>query len=496
MSVDQNAPSKAYGPWGLVLLALIVAEMTGVFELSSLTVAIPKLMTEFHVSTAEVSWVLTSFFLVSGAAAAIGGRLGDLFGRRRLLIAALLLSILGSLVSLTFDTFPAIIAGRAIQGFSGAVLPLVVGISREAVLPRRVPVTIAIVSGTATIAGAAGYLCAGLLIDHSTWHAIFVVAAALAGLAAVLAAVALRPSPVTYRKGERIDIFGGALFVPALALVLYAVTTSNSRGPGSPLVLGPLVGGLALGAFWVWWELRTPNPLISLRLLRQRKFALIMLVIALVCLSAIGGGPLLTPVLLQGPTSAPVGLGLTATAVGLLSLSTSGSTFLLSPLSGAISGRMGAQRSFVIGAVLTTVGTPGFFLFRTHLWLIVATLAVTAIGVAFVLTAIPNLIAEAVPAANTSEATGFYVVVKNTCASASITIASLILASDVVPGTQYTKVSAFGWTVVFLTLGAAASAGVALLIRGGGTAARDSSAEGHPLAGHTPALTSDPSSAG
>lgn len=238
----------------LVLIALVAAEATGAFEAAMLTAAVPKLIAEFDVTTTDVGWAFTGFMLMIAAAAAIGGKLGDLFGRKKVLIIVLLLSILGSVVSVGIGTFPAIVIGRTIQGVSGAVLPLIMGIAREAVAPKRVPVTIAVVAGTVMLAGALGFFVSGVLIQYTSWHAIFVAAAVLAAFAALLCQIFLNRSPVTHVRGEKIDFVGGLLFMPALTLILYGVTSSQSKGWGSATVLGCLAGGTVVGVFWVWWH--------------------------------------------------------------------------------------------------------------------------------------------------------------------------------------------------------------------------------------------------
>jgi MFS family permease len=305
-----GTPQGEMRPYPLVLTALIAAEATAAFEAAMLTSAVPKLIAEFHLKTTDAGWAFTGFTLTIAASAAIGGKLGDLFGRKKVLVIVLLLSILGSVVSVGFGTFPAIIAGRAIQGVSGAVLPLLMGISREAVEPRRVPVTMAVVAGTVTLAGGVGYFVSGVLIQFATWHAIFGAAAALAAFAVVLCHFCLSPSPVTHVKGEKIDVVGAVLFVPALTLILYGVTASQTKGWTSPVVLGTNVAGAVLCLFWVWWELRVPKPMLNLRLLTAPKYALTMGIVTFLALGALGGMQLVQPLMFQSPESAPVGLGM------------------------------------------------------------------------------------------------------------------------------------------------------------------------------------------
>jgi MFS family permease len=449
----------------LVLTALIAADATAAFEAAMLTSALPKLIAEFHLKTTDASWAFTSFTLVAASSAAIGGKLGDLFGRKKVLVIVLLLSILGSVVSVAIGTFPAIIAGRAVQGLAGAVLPLVVGISREAVEPRRVPVTIAVVAGTVTLASGVGYVVSGVLIQFATWHAIFVAAAALATCAAVLCHFCLSLSPVTHVKGEKIDVVGAVLFVPALTLILYGVTASQTKGWSSAVVLGSIVAGAALCLFWVWWELRVPKPMLNLRLLTEPKYALTMGIVTFLALGAIGGMQLVQPLLFQSPESAPVGLGMRPSLFGTMALGSAVLGFLFAPVSGMVARRVGAKRSILLGMAVLTVAVPGHFLLRESLPLMVLVLALTAVGVTLALTAIPNLLAEVLPKGNMSEGMGFAVVIRSLFQGVSLSIFAVALSGSVVPGTQLPQVGAYGLAIGIGTAGVLIGLVLAFLMR-------------------------------
>ncbi|OYD70372.1 MFS transporter [Rhodococcus sp. OK302] len=440
-------------PYLLVLMAMVAAESTGAFEAGMLIAVVPKLIADFNVTTADIGWAFTGFYLMVGASAAIGGRLGDLFGRKKVLIIVLLLSIIGSVVSVAVGTFTAVVVGRTLQGVSGAVLPLVLGVAREAVLPRRVPVTLSVVAGVQTLAGAAGFYVSGLLIEHVGWQAIFIVAAALAAFAAVVCAVGIERSPVTRVKGERIDFVGGALFVPALALILYGATSSQTKGWGSPTVLCGIGLGVVVGTIWVLWELRVENPLLNLRLLAKSQYALTLGIFAFVTFGALGGMQLVQPILFQGPTSAPVGLGLTPSQFGQIALVLSIVGFLFTPLSGRLARISGARTPIGIGIAIQLVTLPGFYFLRENLPVMIALLILGGTGLTFVLSAIPNLLAEFLPQENMGEGMGVVVVVGAICKSVGISAFAVVLSSAVVPGTQFPQVSAYGIAIGLAIIG-------------------------------------------
>ena len=464
-SISTGAPRLR--PYALVLVTLIVAEATGAFEAAMLSSAVPKLIADFGITTADMGWAFSGFLLVGAASAAIGGRLGDLFGRKKVLMVVLVVSILGSLVSIVIGTFPAIIAGRSIQGVSAAVLPLIIGIAREAVIPKRVPLTIAVVAGTVTIAGSLGYLVSGYLVQFSSWHAIFIASGVLAAVATLLALLTLNRSPVTHQKGEKLDFFGGVLFVPGLALILFGVTTSQKTGWSNPLVLGCIGAGLVVLAIWVWWELRVPKPLLNLRLLARPKYSLTVGILAALAFGAFGGMQLVTPILLQAPRTAPVGLGLTPSEFGTLGLAIGIIGYVFAPLSGLIAGRAGAKRAMIVGILILLVGFPGYIVFRDNLFLIGVVMLLQGAGTTFALTAVPNLLAEAIPKANMSEGVGFSVVARSVAQAIGISVFSVALSSAVVPGTPLPQLSAFVLVIVMAIVGIVVALLLVLLIKGG-----------------------------
>jgi len=440
-------------PYPMVLAALIAAEATGSFEGGMLIAAIPKLMADFNVTAADISWALTGFFLMFGASAAIGGRLGDLLGRKKVLVVALLLSIIGSLVSIGTGTFIGVVIGRTLQGVSGAVLPLVLGIGREAVEPKRVPVTLSVVAGINVLAGAGGFYVSGLLVEHINWHSIFIVSAVLAAVAALLCAVGLERSPVTRVEGEKFDYIGGVLFVPAICLVLYGVTDSLTRGWGSATVLGTIGIGVVIGAIWVLWELRVENPMLNLRLLSKPPYALTVAIFAFVSFGAIGGMQMVQPILFQSPTSAPLGLGITPSQYGKIGLALAVVGFLFTPLCGRLVTWSGARLPIRLGIAISVVTMPFLYILRDNLFAMILLLVVSGIGVTFILCAIPNVLTEFLPQENMGEAMGVVGVVGSIFSSVGISVFAVVLSSSVVPGTQLPQVSAYGITVALTAAG-------------------------------------------
>jgi hypothetical protein len=270
--------------------------------------------------------------------------------------------------------------------------------------------------------------------------------------------------------------------VPALTLILYGVTSSQTKGWDSGLVLGCLAGGAVVGVFWVWWELRVERPLLNLRLLAERKYALTMGIVAFFAFGAIGGMQLVQPILFQAPTTAPVGLGLEPATFGLISLTIAILGFVFAPLSGVVAKKTGAKRSMLLGMAITTVGLPCFFLFRESLPLILFVMLLASAGTTFALTAIPNMLAEVLPQENMSEGRGFSVVIRSLFQAVSVSVFSVALSSAVVPGTQLPEVGAFGLALGIGTVGTAIGLALVFLVRGGARSTQRSPETGAALA--------------
>ena len=169
-----------------VIVVLLIAAIVEFLELNMIYVALPAMYTEYG-DPAIVGWLVTSFALAAAVAAGIGGRLGDVLGARRVLVGALAVAVLGSVVSALALSFPMLMTGRALQGFSGAILPVAYGELRRVITPARLKTAIGLLSGGAFLGAALGFLSAGLAIQYFGWRSIFCLSAGL-GLASACSA--------------------------------------------------------------------------------------------------------------------------------------------------------------------------------------------------------------------------------------------------------------------------------------------------------------------
>ncbi|MBC7304185.1 MAG: MFS transporter [Nocardia sp.] len=449
---------------GVIITILVLIEIISAFETSMVYAAIPTMIRDLHSDAATVGWAVTAFLLVAAASAAVCGRLGDMYGRERVLVVILAAAMIGSAISALGDSINMVIIGRAIQGVAGAILPLCIGLAREHLPKAKVPVAVAIISGSAVAAGAASAFIAGLMIDNASWHMIFVVSAVYAAfmLLLVLFVLPWRPPVGTT---QNIDYVGAIAFAPAIAAVLLGITKSGTWGWTDIKTLGLIVGGSAVLALWVFWELRVPDPIANVRLMTDRKISFTTLATLTLAAGPFGISAMVVALVLQAPTNAPFGLGLSPTAAGALTLVAALFGFACTPLSGRLSRTMGARVPLLIGTAVFGLGSVLLVAFHdTVIGMFVVVVSVS-IGSAFSYTALPNLIVEAVPAENTSEASGLNAVVRTGGQGIGTSIATMVLAGSAVAGVS--TVSGLNMVAAIMLVGTALTIVLTLPIRRG-----------------------------
>ena len=470
-TVDRRPTTRNEGryernrPVWVIVAVLIAVEVISAFETSMMYAALPTFARVFEADASIVGWTVTAFLLVAAASAAVCGRLGDMYGRERVLIVVLICAAIGSIISVAFGTLGGIIVGRAIQGVAGAILPLCIGLAREHLPAKRVPMAIALISGSAVAAGAASLLVAGLIIDLGDWRYIFVVTAAYAVACIVLIEAVLPWRRRNTADHRQVDFVGAAGLAVSVSAILLALTQGKSWGWSDTRVLGLLLAGAVIFAWWVWWELGRTSPIVNLRLFAERNIALTMLATIALGVGPVGVTTMLVPIIMQMPTSAPFGLGLSATYAGMLSFVGAMIGMLFTPLAGKISAAVGARASLLLGATLFLVACAGFFVFRGSVAGMTALVVVVSVATAFAYTALPNLLVEFVPEHNTSEVTGSQSVVRTAAMAVGTSITTVLLASFVVPGTSTPTVAALGMVCTMLVLACAVAIALALGVK-------------------------------
>src|SRR6202047_1272634 len=181
---------------GLILGVLSLGGSAYALLQSLVVPALPVLQHDLHTSTAGVAWVFTSYLLAASVVTPIAGRLGDMFGKKRVLVIALSGLAAGSLLAALVTSLPLLIVARTIQGLGGAIFPLAFGIIRDELPRERVAGGIALVSGLLGIGGGLGIVLAGPILQHLSYHWLFWIPLAVTTVATVAAVVFIPESPL------------------------------------------------------------------------------------------------------------------------------------------------------------------------------------------------------------------------------------------------------------------------------------------------------------
>ncbi len=432
----------------MIVTALVLAESVSAFEAGMIFIALPRLGEIFDVPAATTGWAVTAYMLVAATTALVGGRLGDMYGRKKVLIIVMLVSTLGSVISVFGDSMAAIILGRGVQGAAGAILPLCYGLAREALPAEKVSLAVGFIGGAALLAGSGGSLIAGVLLDVADWHMIFLFAAVLAVVASVLAALAL-PGSTPLAELPRFDYVGALLLTPGLTALLYGLTQGPAWGWTSAGVVGLIVAGTAVLTAWTLWELGRRDPLVDLRVLANRRMALNMIALSVLALGPVGAIQLVTPMIMQSPTSLPVGLGISATATGLVAGVGAIVGFAASPIAGMVAGRWGGRTAFLLGAVLFVVANLMILVGHMSLPVMVGVFALGAVATAFAYTGYPKIVIESVPEDVTSVTTGVLSTARQAFSAVGVALVSVMLSLSTVPGTTAPTLASFNLAVAW-----------------------------------------------
>jgi EmrB/QacA subfamily drug resistance transporter len=437
-----------------VLATLVIACVA--FSLSQTLVvpALPALAREFGASQSSVSWVITAFLVSASIATPIVGKLGDLYGKGRMLTAVLVLFSAGALINALAGSIAVVIAGRVLQGVAGGVFPLAFGIVRDTFPRDAIPGGLAIISAVFGIGGGIGLPLSGVIVDNLDLQWVFWINL-IALPAALTAARLVPPSPVV--PDARVDWAGALLLSGALAAVLLGVTQAGEWGWGSPANVAAIGGGLALTGAFVAVEARMAQPLVDLAVLRRRAVAATNLTGFLVGL-AMFSSFLILPSFAQAPASTGYGFGFSVTEAGLLLMPIALAQLLAGPVASRLAVRIGFRSLLSLGTVTITAGFVVNALAHAHPWELVAGGILLGAGITFGFAAMANLIVAAVDQGTVGIATGLNTVMRTVGGSFGAAIATAILTSHVL---RSGLPSESGYTIAFLF---SAGAGVLALL--------------------------------
>jgi len=349
--IHQNATGS-----GLRLALILVASFMVVLDFTIVNIALPSMERDFGVATSVVQWVVTGYAIAFSGLLILGGRAADMLGRRRIFIVGLIVFSLASLAGGLAGDPVLLVASRIVQGAGAAlVAPAALSLITTSFPPgpRRTR-AIGLYGSMASVGFVAGQVLGGVLVEWTSWRAVFLVNVPV-GLAAAFLAPRVIPVPARERattagpRGRRLDVRGAVLITAAVALAVFGISQGDVLGWTSPLVLGAAVIAVGAAACFVLAETHHPAPLVRPSLLLRpglRNGATLAFL-----LGVWNGGELLVLSLYmqQQLHFSPLVTGLIIAPQGLAG-------FTMGMLGPRLAGRFGVRRVAMVAGVSATIG--------------------------------------------------------------------------------------------------------------------------------------------
>ncbi|MFK8847688.1 MFS transporter [Streptomyces sp. Ac-502] len=407
----------------------------------------------------NATWVMTATLLTGAVATPIMGRLGDLYGKRRMLLTSLAFMVVGSLICGFTVDMTTMLVGRALQGFAMGAIPLGIGIMRDELPRERLASAMALMSSSIGVGGGLALPAASLVAQQADWHALFFGSAGL-GVLAILLSVAFVPE-TSVRATGRFDVFGAVGLTVGLVCLLLPITKGSDWGWGSPTTLGLFGGAVALLLLWGVFELRVAAPLVDLRTTARREVLLtnltsIMVGVAFYAIS------LVLPQLLQLPASTGYGLGRSMVVAGLCVAPLGLTMMLTAPVYARISARRGPKATLMLGMLIIAVGYGAGLGLMSAAWQTVIISVIVGAGIGLAYSSLPALIVGAVDPSETSAANGLNTLMRSIGTSVSSAVIGMVLAHMSAPAGASSVPTMAGFRTSFAIATGAVAVGLVL----------------------------------
>jgi MFS family permease len=371
--------------------------------------------------------VLTAYLLSASVATPIIGRLGDMYGKERLLMLVLAMLAFGTFISAIASSLWLMLLGRVIQGAGGGIFPLAFSIIRDEFPNDRVPGSIGLVSSLLGIGGGAGVVFAGIVTQSLSYHWLFWFPLGMIVVTAFLTRRYIPESPV--KTPAQINYRAAALMTLGISAVLLAITETSTWGWGSPKTLGLLaIGMLVIGA-WIREELRSREPLVDMRMMAIRGVWTTNTVAFLIGVGMYSSFVLL-PELVQEPTSTGYGFGASVTVAGLFLLPATIAIVVVGQMAGRLERRIGSRGSLIGGAAFALACYALLVANRSTELDIYVAAGLLGIGIGLSFSAMANLIVQNVRQDQTGVATGMNAVTRTLGGAFGGQLAATLLSSN------------------------------------------------------------------
>lgn len=417
MPAQADAPATQRNPW-LVLAVLAGAIFMLLLDTTIVNVAQVRIREGLNADLSEIQWILDSYLLAFAVLLLTFGRLGDVFGRKRLFIlgmatftaASALCAISGWIGDVTpIGGATSLIIFRTLQGVGGAfMMPQTLSLITVAFPPERRGAAMGIWGGITALGAVFGPIIGGLIVTDYRWEWVFLINVPV-GLIGIVAALYIVPESRDPQATTKLDWGGILLSGAGIFAVVFALIEGNHYGWTSPVIVSLLALGTALIAAFVWWELRVPDPMMKVELFKLRNFWAGNVISGVMAFGMFGIFFPLTIFLqaILGYTPIRAGLTMTPMAVTIM---------FVAPVAGRLSDRIGSRWLLVGG--LATAATGVAFLttqisMGTSVWNLFPALVVTGLGMGMTFPPMTNATMREVPPRISGSASGILNTVRN-----------------------------------------------------------------------------------
>ena len=404
--------------------------------------AIPGIAHDLHTSDQSASWLLSGPLLATSVVTPIAGRLGDMFGKERMMFWSLVLLALGTVAAGLSSDILQLDVARVIQGASGGIFPLAFGIIRDEFPRERVAGGIGLVSSILGIGGGFGILLGGVILEHLGWQWLFWAPLPVIVFATALTYFYVPESPM--RTPAKINWVAALLMSIGFSAILIAISEATAWSWGSAKTLGLIVFGLVVCALWVYWEFRSDTPLVDMRMMRIRPVWTTNLAAAL-----LGGGMyaafIIVPQFVTEPKSTGFGFGASTVGSGFFLLPTTLLMLAMSLQAGRLAHRFGSKPSLVAGTIASAVAFILLVLAHSAPIYFYVSMGLLGFGIGLAFSALGNLIVEAVPPNQTGVASGMNTVMRTLGGALGAQVAATFIADHVRAGVPLVS----GFTLAF-----------------------------------------------
>lgn len=438
----------------VIVAALSTAALGYGFMQALVSPLLPTLGRELGIDEAASAWLVTGFLLAACVATPIGGRIGDMYGRARTLRFVLAIFSLASIAAAFAPTFGVLLAARMLQGVGGALFPLAFGIVRERVAMSRLSGAIGLTSSMIAVGSGAGIVLVGPIEAVVGFHGVFALGATF--VIASSALVFLVIPTVGVQHGGKVDWAGAALMVVWLSALLLCITQAARWGILSSPLLALSAATIVGFAGWLLVELRSPSPIINIRLMVSRP-VMYANVLALLFGYLLFAGMVVLPSFVQSPAEGGFGFSASIAQSGFYLLPQTLVFLVVSLLAPAMHKWPGERACVVVGAVAAVLGQSLLLVAHVQPWQVVLAVTLSGAGIGLIYTHMAALIVRIVPSSETGSASGMNTNIRNIGGSIGVQVSTGLL-------TAFPGAVAYGLTFLSFALIAAVTVPVAVLL--------------------------------